>query len=357
MKIMRIAPVLAVVLLLAGTRADAQEVSSSNAVKWDLSGRIQLQHTYDTDREADASSTNNGFRIRRARLQTKVTLNSWVQAKIQIDVRDNKPRLKDAVGKFKLAKNVAFRFGQFKVPVWREELRSSANLLLVERSAAAEFLVDELLSARHIGVELNGKLFKGLSFAVNYSNGAGEGGREDASRSKTMSVNNGKMVSGRLNAFLGKHFQVGISGVSNSLGVNVDSLDSRGTASLLAADFGVYLPLGLDVEGGLALGSKSAELTGGTDQSFLLADITGRWRHRFKKENTGLVDALELAAGVSYVEPNADLADDESIHLRFGPAVYFGKHARFQVNGELAMPTAAGASSTFLVRSQFTLNL
>ncbi|NOY06803.1 MAG: hypothetical protein GXO82_09270 [Chlorobi bacterium] len=357
MKIMRIAPVLALIFLVAGTRANAQEVSSSDGVEWDLSGRIQLQHTYNTDVEADASSTNNGFRIRRARLQTKVTLNSWVQAKIQIDVRDNKPRLKDAEGKLKLSKNVAFRFGQFKVPVWREELRSSSKLLLVERSAAAEFLVDELLSARHIGVELNGKLIKGLSFAVNYSNGAGEGGREDAGRSKSMSVNNGKMVSGRLNASLGKHFQVGVSGVSNSLGVNIDSLDNRGTISTLAADFGVYLPLGLDVEGGLALGRKSAELTGNADQSFVLADITGRWRHRFNKENTSLVDVVEFAAGVSYVEPNSDLANDESIHLRFGPAVYFGKHARFQVNGELAMPTAEGASSIFLVRSQFTLNL
>lgn len=357
MKILRTAIVIAYIFLVAGIRVNAQEAASSKAAKWDLSGRIQFQHSYDADKNADASSTKDGFRIRRARLQTKVKLNSWVRAKIQVEVRDNKPRLKDAEGTLILNENVAFRFGQFKVPVWREELRSSGKLLLVERSAAAEFLVDELLSARHIGVELNGKLVKGLSYALNYSNGAGEGGREDAGRSKTMSVNNGKMVSGRLNASLGKHVQIGVSGVSNSLGVNIDSLDSRGTISTLAADFGVYLPLGLDVEGGLALGTKSAELTGDADQSFVLADITGRWRHRLKKENTGLVDMVELAAGVSYVEPNSDIANDESIHLRFGPAVYFGKHARFQVNGELALPTAEGASSTFLVRSQFTLNI
>ncbi|NIW80878.1 MAG: hypothetical protein GWN16_16070, partial [Calditrichae bacterium] len=83
------------------------------------------------------------------------------------------------------------RVGQFKVPVWREELRSSGSLLLVERSAAAEFLADLLLSARHVGIEFGGQFQNGVDFAVNYSNGAGEGEREDAGRNKSFSINNG----------------------------------------------------------------------------------------------------------------------------------------------------------------------
>ncbi|MEK7728693.1 MAG: porin, partial [candidate division KSB1 bacterium] len=162
----------AAVFILAA-QVFSQEVKTTNSKSWDLSGNIQLQHLYNTDLAGEATRTNQGFRIRRGRLVAKGKLTDYVETSFQIEVRDNSPRLKDAEGKIKLASELYFRFGQFKVPVWREELRSSTRLLLLERSAAADFLVSNNLSARHIGVEFGRAPKEGLQFIFNLSNGAG----------------------------------------------------------------------------------------------------------------------------------------------------------------------------------------
>ena len=174
---MKFANVLIAVMLLMFLSLSglAQEVSAPKSKSWDLTGRVQVQHLFDNDTESDAARTNNGFRIRRGRFQISSHLNDNVSAKFQIEVRDNSPNLKDAEAKVKILKHHYLRFGQFKVPVWREELRSSGSLLLVERSAAAEFLADSYLSARHVGLEFGGKIGDNVNFAANYSNGAGEG--------------------------------------------------------------------------------------------------------------------------------------------------------------------------------------
>ncbi len=351
--------------LLFFNQGMSQEVKCSNAKTWDLSGRVQVQHLWDKDIESDAAVTNNGFRIRRGRFQVKSTLSDRVSATFQMEVRDNSPRILDAEGKLKVFGGQFFRLGQFKVPVWREELRSSGKLLLIERSAVAEFLVENYLSARQIGVEFGGKLFNKVEFAVNYSNGAGEGGREDAGRKKfssdydSLTINNGKLYTARINIPLAEAFQLGVSGVLNQRGNEVSAIgfDKMGNVTAIAPDFGIYLPVGFDVEGGVVLGSISKNLSGLTDnQDFFLFDVTGRIKSNLKNPVVSLagLDAWEFAAGFSYVEPDKDLKDDELQVIRFGPAVYFGKHARVQVNGEIE--DNAISDATFKVRSQLTIN-
>ena len=359
---MKFANVLIAVMLLMFLSLSglAQEVSAPKSKSWDLTGRVQVQHLFDNDTESDAARTNNGFRIRRGRFQISSHLNDNVSAKFQIEVRDNSPNLKDAEAKVKILKHHYLRFGQFKVPVWREELRSSGSLLLVERSAAAEFLADSYLSARHVGLEFGGKIGDNVNFAANYSNGAGEGGREDAGRTKGDVVNNGKMLSGRVNLAAGKALQFGVSGVMNSLGNQIGDVDNTGSVTVIAPDFGVYLPSGFDIEGGLALGSFSKDFLGSSeDISFQLFDVTARWKSKLKTplQNLGGIDAFELAAGVSNVDPNTDLDNDEVMYFRFGPAVYFGRNARLQVNGEIDQPAADELDSALKVRSQLTINL
>lgn len=350
-------------ILIISNCLNAQEVKASNADKWSVSGLIQLQHSASTDIAINDEDTNNGFRIRTGRLQVKSQLNEYVSAKFQIEVRDNDPRLKDAEGKLKMFDQFSLRFGQFKVPVWREELRSSGKLLLVERSAAAEFLTDMLLSARHVGVEFGGEFENGINFAINYSNGAGEGGREDAGTSKHFDVNNGKLFSGRINVYPTEVFQIALSGAVNQLGTHIGGMDHTGIIYAIAPDFGVYLESGLDVEGGVALGKISKELEPLLDepnknQQFMVGDVTACLHLPFSQPNTALagMDGVEIAAGISYIEPNSNIDKDETIYLRVGPAFNFGKHTRIQVNGELAESTAEGAESFLIIRSQATFN-
>lgn len=360
---------MAIIALLSmiGVEVVAQEVKSRNAQSWELAGSIQLQYLYNSDIPADALTTNNGFRMRRGRLSARGKVTDFVETAFQIEMRDNNPRLKDAEGRIKLADNFYFRFGQFKVPVWREELRSSTNLLLVERSAAAEFLVENNFSSRQIGVELGRRSSQGLQLAVNVANGAGEGVREDAGRDKSDFVNNGKSFTGRASLPVGEHVQIGVSGAANRFTAINQNQNSTavlsGTNTMIAPDFGIYLhPTSarnqVDVEGGLAYGALAKELAGtAEDVHFLVADITGRLTAKFEHAhaNLGGLDAFELAAGVSYVEPN-DKTDDESWVFRFGPALCFGKSARLLVNGEVTKPVPQGAESIFQIRSQANFN-
>jgi hypothetical protein len=353
-----------VVLFTFPSKSWSQEVQSKNSKSWKLSGRIQLQYLLDTNIDGDAARTNNGFRMRRGRFQAEGKITEWVDAKFEFEIRDNSPRLKDAEGKIKLGKKLFVRLGQFKVPVWREQMRSSGKLLLVERSAADAFLFDLNLSARQIGLEIGGKTQNGIHWAFNVSNGAGEGNREDAGRGKSSGfVNNGKLFTGRANVPVGDKLQVSLSGAVNRVGAKIGTTDNSGTIYTIAPDFRLYLPAGnrghLEIEGGMAFGGISRDFAGTTDDvNFVLFDVTGRWSSKLSQRNQKLggLDAVEFAAGLTYVEPNTDSSDDETLFFRFGPAVYFGKQTRVQVNGEIESPAAPGADTIFKLRTQATFN-
>ncbi len=337
----------------------SQDLNIKNAKSWEMTGRAQLQHVFNSDVASDASKTRQGFRIRRGRFQVKSVLNDYIQTKFQIEVRDNSPKLKDAEGKLKLGQSAFLRVGQFKVPVWREELRSSGKLMLVERSGAAGFLADMNLSARHIGLEFGVKTDGGIEFAANYSNGAGEGGREDAGRTKSSSINNGKLFTGRINVPVGDKFQVGVSAVASQDGNDIGGVDNSGTTTVIAPDFGLYLPVGekgvFDLEAGVALGSQSSDFTGrNSDNGFFLFDVTGRWGTKLNEPVTGFggMDGFELAAGYSIVD--LDFGGKVST-LRFGPAFGFGKQTRLQINAEIENEDGVDESE-FKLRSQITFN-
>ncbi|RMD94742.1 MAG: hypothetical protein D6814_14155, partial [Calditrichaeota bacterium] len=195
----------------------------------------------------------------------------------------------------------------------------------------------------------------GLQFTVNFSNGAGEGGREDAGRGKKgLFVNNGKLLTARLNVPATPHLQLGISGALNRAGQKSPTADNTGTISVIAPDFGLYLKLNsnqrLDIEGGLAVGRISkAVLQSFDDQNFTLFEVTGRWMKQLARPNANLagLDAVEFAAGYSLVDENETLSV-----FRFGPAVYFGKQTRIQLNAEIENNTG----SEFKIRSQATFN-
>ncbi|NOX37788.1 MAG: hypothetical protein GXO78_09665 [Calditrichaeota bacterium] len=337
-----------------------QSLRLKDSRSWQLGGRVQLQHLYNTNITSGDEATNNGFRMRRGRLWVKAKLTDWVSARLQISVRDKSPSVLDLEARLKLGEQGYFRLGQFKVPVWREELRSSSKLLLVERSLVAEFLSDYQLSARQIGIEIGRTFGNGATIVVNYSNGSGAGVREDAGRKKDDFVNNGKLLTARVNLPVGKVVEVGLSAMVNQVGYRIaGEQDNRGTISAVAPDFGLYLPAGLDVEGGLVFGRVSASYLGTPeDDTFLLMDLTARWKRKLAAPLEALagLDAVELAGGGTYIQPDAGSGYVEMMVFRAGPAVYFGKQTRFQMNLEYEKPVDERLEAVFLIRSQFTVN-
>lgn len=330
-----------------------------------VSGRVQVQHLWDSETSSDAKTTNEGFRIRRGRIMIAAEPNEYVKATIQLEARDNSPRMLDAEVDVKL-NAWTLRAGQFKVPVWREELRSSGDLLLIERSIAAEFLASNLFSARHMGVELTGKLGSS-ELALNFSNGAGEGGREDAGRTKSATfataphTNNGKMISARFNVPVMKGFELGASGSVNRLGNAIDTIDNRGSAWAAGLDGSYEIEaLGGNVlaEGGIMAGSFAKKILGTTkDRTFKGGDFSVLWRNSLTRpvQHLAGADGYEFAVGISYLEPNSLLDEDEEWNFRWGPAILFGPKMRLQVNGEWTKSTASGSKSEFGLRTQLTV--
>ncbi len=355
---------LAGLLLLAGAicesgPATAQEVKTVNSKSWELNGLIQAQHSYNQDIASEAERTNEGFRLRRVRFQARAKLTDFIETNLQIDVRDNSPRLKDAEGRITLFQHYYVRAGQFKVPFWREELRSSSRLLLIERSAVAEFLIGQNISARHLGFELGRSSTSGLGFALNFSNGSGEGNKEDAgTRKDGVFINNGKLLAGRANYVLSKSFQLGLAAAHNHVGNTIGTENTTGTISAIAPDLNWLLKTSerneVEFESGVVFGERKSEANLPSDRSFAGFDITGRYRSRAQtaSANWGGLEGWELAGGFSWVDDNRDLSENETSYVRFGPALLFGKTVRLQFNGELVMPNAPGAENTFIVRSQ-----
>jgi hypothetical protein len=348
----------------------AQEVTASKSEKWSLSGTLQFQWLHDFDLPAAGRRTNDGFRVRRSRFKAAGKVTSQVDAVFYIEVRDNSPRLKDGFGRIRLGDKLTLRFGQFKVPVWREEYqRSSGNLLLIERSAVAAYLVNRLLSARHVGVEAAIEAGK-AEILLNLSNGAGEGLRETAgTRKNGVGVNNGKMLSGRLNLQLQRQLEFGISVVANRLGGDGADLNGDGIPetnrwrTAIAPDFLLTVPVGqqggLDIEGGLFFASSQdgRAAAGGrlADLNAFGFDLSGRYNRKVAAlEEFGGLDGIEFAAGVSFVDPNTDVSDDAQSVLRAGPGFLFGKNSRLQINAELLIPQAQNANTTFRLRAQTT---
>ncbi len=346
-------------LILGIQSGESQNVVASKSQSWKYSGKVQGQYGYSPTVENNDLKVNRGFRMRRVRLQVNMQVTPWIASEVEFDVRDNRPRLKDGYVHLKLYDDYYLRLGQFKVPVWREQLRSSGDLLLIERGAANAFLVVSFLAGRHIGMEFGGKLGQNLHFALNYSNGSGEGVAEIPLREKTQNMNNGKMVAARLTYPASEVVELGLSAVVNYLGSHTTVTNNLGPVYAIAPDFGIYLPGGLEVEGGLAIGAFSRQfIQSDEDRGFLAFDLSGRFRQKWAKPNANLagLDGWELAAGIAFIDPDRQFEKDEKFYFRAGPALNFGKQVRFQINVEWQVPTDPEIDQSLFIRSQLGVN-
>lgn len=333
MKFLQIALIAVLVLAAVCTGAFAQGESD---ISWRVGGYLQLQNLISPDIGQHEELTSNGFRIRRGRVQAKIDLNDYADVALQVEIRDNNPRLKDAIGRLIFHENYYVRFGQFKVPVWREELRSSSDILLIERSHVADMFTTLRFSNRQIGVEVGRRSKRGFEFAINYSNGSGEGGREDAGMPKSRYINNGKLLTGRINYIISSHMEIGFSLARNSVLDSDDLLADEQDVYLFAPDFGASLPLGshsnLDIEAGFAQCRHDVFLFNSDSRvDFSAYAVTARAIHHLPKANNELagLSGLEFAGGIA-----GSSRDDGYTTYRLGPGFYFGNHTRLQFNVE-----------------------
>lgn len=148
----------------AGVGAAAGYADKSLAIEGFAQMRWQLDHRAETG--AAVEDTENYFRLRRLRLRATGDWNRYFRVRIQLALQELAKSnvaaqvLEDGFIRIKRSDAVEFHFGQYKMPISREELRSSAEQLVVDRGPIVNdnFLRSQWIS-RDIGLMFAGNLY------------------------------------------------------------------------------------------------------------------------------------------------------------------------------------------------------
>ncbi len=200
-------------------RADAaikqQETDAGKKSFW-LAAARQMQLTGYTQiryQILDEANKNNGFDIRRARLDLRGNLTPYFGYRLQTEFVD-KAKILDAYAEIKIAEYFTITAGQFKIPFSLENLASANKFEMIDRSQSVEALVargKDVIgnqNGRDIGIQVGGVIFKNkngalLEYRLGVFNGSGINVADTA--------NEAKDVGGRVIVHPAKGLSFGVS--------------------------------------------------------------------------------------------------------------------------------------------------
>jgi phosphate-selective porin len=233
-------------------RADAaikqQEADAGKKSFW-LTAARQMQLTGYTQiryQMLDEPGKNNGFDIRRARLDLKGNVTPFFGYRLQTEFAD-KAKIIDAYAEIKLAEYFLITAGQFKIPFSLENLASANKLEMIDRSQSVEALVARgkdvtgNQNGRDIGIQVGGVILKNkngalLEYRLGIFNGSGINVADTANEAKDVGgrlvVNPVKGLSVGVSAYNGwdkaiKPDEKGQSQVRNRFGVEASYVNPR----------------------------------------------------------------------------------------------------------------------------------
>ena len=313
---------------------------SARAADIEIGGRVQTQFS----RSSVGSATDDIF-LRRARLELGVTLNEWIDGRLQPDFAGGELALKDAF--LRLTLDPAFRvsFGQFKRSFDLFELASSSRLPMIERDGRVEG-VDECAGVggvcsysrltqklsfadRDLGVRVEGERGP-LSWEASITNGEGA----DAS-----DANDSRSFAGRLAAEVAPDWTLG-GGVSVHDWVRPGGETERSPAWSVDLEYGTWedgLHLMLAAVGGENWQSLDEA---GAPASFQAAQGVLSWYRPVS--GSGPVVGVEPMVRVSVADASDRTEDDTGWVITPGFAAYAGPRTFLSVN----LDVYEGASGT-----------
>jgi len=142
--------------LLAGGDAghDGKFFIAGDGFRLNVGGQIQFRYIANMrdDENAPEDDFSNGFQTRRTKLDFNGEINKdwFFRVLIAADRSEGNVGLEEAFAGYKFANGVKARWGQFKLPLLREELVSSSRQLAVERSLVNDVFTQD----RSQGIEL-----------------------------------------------------------------------------------------------------------------------------------------------------------------------------------------------------------
>ena len=160
---------------------EGEEEDATRRLPFRISGFGQVQW-------ASLPESGSTFQLRRGRISIDGDIHKLASYKIQVETL-NSPSLLDAYLQLKPTTYANVTFGQFKIPFSQENLRTSRDLLTVERSQVVNNLApgrDIGAQGRDIGGDVSGSLnfsdSSGVDYAVGVFNGAGIDQKDDNNR-------------------------------------------------------------------------------------------------------------------------------------------------------------------------------
>jgi hypothetical protein len=149
----------------AGAGASAGYADKSLAIEGFAQMRWQLDHKGATG--SAPADDQNTFRLRRLRFRATGDWSRYFRVRLQLALQELAKDdvageiLEDAFIRFKKSEALELHFGQYKLPISREELRSSSDQLVVDRSPIVnDNFKKSLWISRDVGLMLAGNLYE-----------------------------------------------------------------------------------------------------------------------------------------------------------------------------------------------------
>ncbi len=158
----------------AAAPAGATAGNADKSLTIDGFAQVRWQYDHIGARGETPASDLNYFRLRRLRLRATADWNQYYRVRLQLALQEFArllqaqpaselagPVLEDAYFQYKRAESFGLLFGQYKLPISREELRSSSDQLVVDRSPIVNGnFTRSLWISRDLGIMYQGNFYE-----------------------------------------------------------------------------------------------------------------------------------------------------------------------------------------------------
>jgi hypothetical protein len=346
--------------------------AASQAPNVRVAGRVQAHYRMasgDSTAQFPGTGVNNGWEIRRLRIQTDVRFGDYINLVIQPSFEMGALRMRDAFLRVGFGPRFGLSMGQEKSPFQRYELISSNNLPSIERGVriiglAGREAMNDLLTN-------NGYTSHDLGAFADYTGprASVKLGIQNGARESAADVNNAKSFSGRATAtvLVDKDnqavLQLGASFASRDRAVApvatfLPDSSLRTTAIGIDAEWGGFRP-GLHVIADFAtgdnvplalrfgVGRNTGNVRNTADSNvvtFLAGHVVAAYRLVVAGDDNRTIKFVEPALRIDYTDPNTDVDADDGLLITPVVNVYFGATVVARIGLDIYSYQVAGVS-------------
>lgn len=338
----------ALLLLTAAAEAGAQNTLSARGASIRFGGRLHTQYA-----TSSVESNQDHFFFRRARFIADITVNDFLDARVQPDFAGGGAQLQDAYVRLRFSPGFQVTMGQFKRAFDLFELDSSTDLSLIERdgrvggvgactgvggTCSYSRLTEKLgFAGRDTGVRVGGASGK-VSWEVSLTNGTGINVADE---------NDAKSFSGRMSVGVAEDVTLGGQFAAHDY---VDGSDETAYGKAWGFDlqYGTWRR-GLLVQAAV-VGGDNWKVTGaaGDEATFMAFQGMGSYYHPLEG---GRWAGIEPLVRLSYGDPDTGVSSDGGMVFTPGLMLYVAGRNKIGFNLDVWSPQSGDTEYSLKVQS------